>query len=290
MSRSKPLMFIVIALILAVLAGLGAHRFIQAKAQAVAASRVTTAPVVVAARDMVAGVTLKAADLSLKQWPLPGLPKDRFARVEHLVGRVLDGPAVAGEAILKSKLVPKDRSGGLSTLVKPGMRAVTVGVDPVIGVAGFVQPGDRVDVVATVEIGKFADDPTSRIVLQDVEVLAVGENVDVPGQEKKKSTKPRQVKVVTLQMNPAQSQRLALAASKSHLLLTLRNQRDHVMTKAGHIHMTHVFPLPPKPVQKAPVQVKPRVRKQEIEIIKGVTRSTGGRSKKDDRSGKGRQS
>ena len=154
-------------------------------------------------------------------------------------------------------------------MVPEGYRAMTVRVDEVIGVGGFVQPGDRVDVLATVDRGGFRDDPASRVVLQDVPVLTVGEKMQEEGEGAK--AKRRKVTVVTLQVEPQQGERLALAANEGKVVLALRNQGDRQEAATPGVRLTALVPaLAPTP---APAPQAQPAAAEGVEVIKGVNRS-----------------
>ncbi len=177
MRRKGPLLFTFVAVVLALTAAWGSQRWLHAQARQAAAVRVPEAKVVVAARDLASGQKLEGFHLTTISWPRSSLPPGHFSKTKKLVGRVMAGPVVKGEVLLPSKLAKEGLSGGLSAVVPPGARAVTVRVNEVIGVAGFLQSGDRVDVYVTVNTGQYTKDPVSRMILQDVKVLAVGEQV-----------------------------------------------------------------------------------------------------------------
>ncbi len=271
MLRKGPVIFLALALVLAAVAALGAYRWIQTQAEVAARNRVVLAPVVVAAGELPAGQKLEPSHLAVQRWPLANIPAGHFARPVDLKGRVLRTPLVAGEVLLPSKLAPMGLAGGLSAVVPEGYRALTVRVDEVIGVGGFVQPGDRVDVLCTVATGPFRDDPATRIVLQDVKVLTTGEKVESAHRGKPKKQK---VKVVTLQLLPEQGERLALAAQEGKVLLALRNQGDRNTEKTKGVMLTSLMPTlaAPKP-KAAPKETAPVRSKDTVEVIKGVQRS-----------------
>ncbi|MFH1035587.1 MAG: Flp pilus assembly protein CpaB [Pseudomonadota bacterium] len=268
MPRKAPLLFMVLALALAALAAWSAHRWILARADQAAATKVATSPILVAAANLPAGQRLEASHLTLQRWPAGTLPAGHLAQISQAQGRVIRGPLVKGEVLLAGKLLPEGLAGGLSAVVPEGYRAMTVHVDEVIGVGGFLQPADRVDVLVTVSRGPFQDNPATRLVLQDVPVLAVGEKAQDEGEGSK--IKRQKVTVVALQLKPEQGERLALAASEGKILLALRNQGDHQDHGTSGVRLTSLVP----PVQAAP-QPPPPPKKEPptIEVIKGVNRS-----------------
>lgn len=274
MRRQGPALLMLLALILAGVAAWAAHQWIRGQAAAAAANQIRLAPVLTASRDLDAGQLLEDAHLRRQSWPVTNLPAGYLGDPKAVVGRVLKAPVVAGEVILAAKLAPKGLSGGLSAVVPEGFRAMTVRVDEVIGVGGFVRPGDRVDVLVSLAHGPFRDDPVGRVVLQDVPVLTVGERV----QETTKDGKPQKqkAKVATLQVKPEQAERLALASAEGKILLALRNQGDHATPDTAGVRLTLLAPAAAAAVQeqKPAAPAQPKAPKNTVEIIKGVTLSS----------------
>jgi pilus assembly protein CpaB len=180
-----------------------------------------TSQVVVAAMDLPLATTLKPEHLALIEWPRDVRPSGTITDIKDAVGRVLVSRLVQAEPVMTSKLAAREAGSGLAALIPPNMRAAAVRVDDVVGVAGFIHPEDRVDVLVTIrpENGETA----SKVILQNVKVLAVGKQIEV---EEKSRGKSLPVTVATLLVTPEQSERLALAASQGKLLLTLRSWTD----------------------------------------------------------------
>ncbi len=181
---------------------------------------------VVAASVVDAGMPLAASNLRLLQWPGQTAPQGGFDSTEKVIGRVTRQPLVPGEPILESRLAPVDMKGGLSATLEPGKRAITVRVNDVIGVAGFALPGSYVDVLVSARDAH--NEPFSKIVLNRVKVLAVAQETAAD------PVKPKVVNAVTLELTPAESERLDLARSVGNLSLALRNELDRAqLTSAG---------------------------------------------------------
>jgi pilus assembly protein CpaB len=151
------------------------------------------------------------------------IPDGAFESAEKLVGRVAVVNIAAREAITDTKLAPEGTEGGLTALIPEGYRAMTVKVDDAAGVSGFIQPGTLVDVVVVIDPKENSNqDPISKVVLQNIKVLANAQNIDKPKNEREATT----VKAVTLQVTPEQAEKLALASNEGKLQLIMRNSTD----------------------------------------------------------------
>ena len=212
-------------LLIAIVAGGGlayaTYNFVNSN-RAVQATAAPTQPVVVAAADLQLGAELKKEDLSVLQFPQGTAPEGSFANPAELYGRGLIVPVVKNEVVLGAKLASKEAGAGLPPIIPEGMRAVSVRVNEVVGVAGYVLPGTRVDVIATANPTTQASDATSKVVLANVQVLTAGTRIE-PDQDKGKAMP---VTVVTLLVNPEQAERLALASTEGKIQLALRNPLD----------------------------------------------------------------
>ncbi|PYR02037.1 MAG: Flp pilus assembly protein CpaB [Acidobacteria bacterium] len=183
---------------------------------------IPTTPVVVAASDLDIGAELRREDLRIIEWPANALPADAIHDLKDAVGRGLIMPVIQNEPILPMKLASKEAGAGLPPAIPPGLRAVSVRVNEVIGVAGYVLPGTHVDVVATVSPTQNQHDMTSKVILTNVLVLAAGTKID----RMTDKDKPMPVTVVTLLVAPEESERLTLASSEGKIQLALRNPLD----------------------------------------------------------------
>ena len=211
-------------LAIAILAGgglaYGTYNFMQN--QPVKTVNTPTTAVVVAAADLQLGSELKKEDVTVVQFPAGKTPEGTFANPQEVIGRGLIVPIVKNEPILKAKLASKEAGSGLPPVIPEGMRAVSVRVNEVVGVAGYVLPGNRVDVVATASPTDQHQDTTSKVVLSNVQVLTAGTRMEQQGDQ----SKPVQVTVVTLLVYPDQAERLALASTEGKIQLALRNPLD----------------------------------------------------------------
>jgi len=185
--------------------------------QAATPSRV----IVVAARDLPAGAIVTREDVETVAWPGSAIPEGIAQQAGDVVGRGLIVEVRKNEPLLAWKLAEKEAGGGLSITIPEGMRAVSVEVDEVVGVAGFVLPGTRVDVLATVMPGSDRSQTTTRTILQNVRALAADQRYqqEIQGE-------PQYVTVVTLLVDPDQAEALTLAATEGRIQLALRNTLD----------------------------------------------------------------
>jgi pilus assembly protein CpaB len=181
-----------------------------------------TRPVVVAAGDLDVGAEISRDDLRVIDWPQGSVPKEAISDPKDVIGRGLIMPVVQNEPILPVKLASKDAGAGLPPAIPPGLRAVSVRVNEVIGVAGYVLPGTRVDVLATVNPTDQRTDITSKVILTNVQVLAAGTKIE----RDVRDNKPVPVSVVTMLVAPEESERLTLAATEGKIQLALRNPLD----------------------------------------------------------------
>jgi pilus assembly protein CpaB len=232
--------------------------------------------VVAAAADIKIGQVLSAADLTTVQ--IQGtVPKTSILDAKNAIGRGVIQPIFAGEPILDSRLAPLGSGGGLAATIKDGYRAIAVRVDQVVGVAGFVTPGMRVDVLVSGvppnAQNTGGNNTQVRTVLQNIEVLSAGTDI-----QKDAEGKPLQVQVVNLLVTPEQAQVLALASNETRIQLVLRNPLDTKETKVQGTAMTNLFteqaPPPSKPKLSGPVRAsKPKNDTFTVTVINGSTKT-----------------
>ena len=281
MARIRIFLVLALALTAGGAFAYGTYRYVQSTPAPV--KGLPTRPVIVAATNLQLGAELKPEDVRIVEWPASAVPASSFDTADQVVGRGLIAPVVENEPILAMKLASKEAGAGLPPIIPEGMRAVSVRVNDVVGVAGYVLPGTRVDVVATVNPTQQQTDVTSKVILTNVLVLASGTKIE---QDTEKG-KPLAVSVVTLLVDPSESERLTLAGTEGKIQLALRNPvdktapatsgvkpatllgyaaarpvaaapRPRVMAKASLVPVPVVAPLPPSPT---------------VEMIRGDKRS-----------------
>lgn len=232
---------------------------------------------VVATRDLPTGTLIKDSDLAFTTW-MGVAPKGAIVARSTVVGRGVITPLYQGEPILDSRLAAVGSGAGLAAIIRPGMRACAVKVDEVVGVAGFVVPGQRVDVLID---GMAPGTPPSqgpqvRTLLQNIEVLSAGTDIQRDGEGK-----PVQVQVVNLLVTPEQAELLSLASNVTRIQLVLRNPLDTDVPKAPSLAMASLFsdgtakPAPPvRPtVARVVVPKPPAVRVYLVQVINGAKKT-----------------
>lgn len=214
---------------------------------------VPSAYVVVAAQAMPVGTQLTKDSVKLVPWPARSPLPDGFSSIDNVLDRGLVDGVVENEPILARKLAPIEAGAGLPPSIPPGMRAISVKVNEVVGVAGFVVPGTRVDVLAIV---RQRDDSVSKIVVHNAQVLTAGTRYDQE-QAVKKDAKPVQSTVVTLLVTPDDAQRVALAQTEGRVLLALRNPLDAELAETRAVGTAGLLgALPAAPAAGAPTVKK----------------------------------
>jgi len=199
--------------------------------------------VVVASRDLAAGTLLRDIDLNMSAWP-GSPPKGAILKRVEAVDRGVLSAIYEGEPVTEYRLAPKGSGGGLAATIPPGMRACAVKVNEVVGVAGFVVPGARVDVLMTgvPPGGDPGDGPKVKTLLQNIQVLSAGTNF-----QRDQEGKPEPAQVVILMVTPAQAEILSLASNETHIQLVLRNPMDgQIFSPPGRI-MADLFGAAARP-------------------------------------------
>jgi pilus assembly protein CpaB len=276
MSRFRPFLLLGAAVLVALISALLIYNYMQKKTT-VKAVAVETQTVAVSVADLSWGTVIRKEMVKTQPYLKSSLPAGYFPDVSSLEGRVLLSPVKTGEPILESRLAPTTvKAGGVAAVVSPKKRAVGVKVDRVIGVAGFIHPGNRVDVLVTITSQEMRN-PVTKIVLENILVLAAGPEVEPKG----KAEKPAQVDVITLEVTPEEAEKLTLSATQGKIQLALRNFTDteDVLTRGVTIPAllaSYSEGPPPKPTKPAarraaparkPVSDKPEA--YTVEVVKG---------------------
>lgn len=232
---------------------------------------IPTKPVVVAAVDLEVGAEIARDDLRIIDWPANAVPAQAISDPNIVIGRGLIMPMIQNEPFLELKLAAKDAGAGLPPAIPPGLRAVSVKVNEVIGVAGYVLPGTRVDVVVTVSPTHQSADMTSKVILTNVQVLAAGTKI-----ERDVKDKPVPVSVVTLLVDPGQAERLTLASTEGKIQLALRNPLDKETPATPGIRPAALLGAPattPRAIARVVRPATPTATLPTVEIIRGDKRA-----------------
>ncbi|MEW5796522.1 MAG: Flp pilus assembly protein CpaB [Candidatus Zixiibacteriota bacterium] len=236
-------------------------------------------PVVVAVEDLTFGNVLKPEQMTTVLYPRASMPKGYYSEKDSLIGQVTKVFLMENEPITASKL--SSAGGGLSLRIADNMRAASIQVDKVSGVSGFVLPGDRVDVIASIDRYGADNDAIATTVLQNVEVLAAGEKTE------QQDDKVIQSQAVTLLVDAAGAQALALSSRQARMSLALRNPNDTDTVSIAGITRREIIEgkkpkeAPPKVVYKKSPEKKPAPAKEQpkpvdntVTVFKGGEQNT----------------
>jgi len=268
--RSRRLIIVlVLALISGLLAGWLALRLLQRTPTGQVQTERSSAEIVVAARDLPLGRVLTAQDVKVVGWPGDAIPENASTTVEEVLGRGVITPVTMNEPLLAGKMAVKEAGGGLPIVITEGMRAVSVRVNEVIQVAGFVMPGTHVDVFVTIEPPEGrSGGPITKLVLENVTVLTANQIV-----QQGPNGEPVTATVVTMLVTPDDAEKLIHAANKGQIQLGLRNTLDLDSVETRGVQVTDLLPQ----IQRAaPVRTVPTTRRtnQGIEIWRGAEETT----------------
>ncbi len=262
MGKYRAFIFLGLAFIFALITSFLIINYLQGKTK-VKDAALDTQPAVVSKVDLKWGTMLTKEMLETKPFLKKSLPSGSSIDPSSLVGRVLISPVNTNEPILESKLAPTTlKTGGVAAVISPKKRAIAVRVDKVIGVAGFVHPGNRVDVLVSLRMEKNQV-PVTKTILENILVLAAGPETETTGKEAKASL----VEVITLEVTPEEAERLALSVTEGKILLALRNFNDpeDVMTKGMTIPVLLASYSSGAPVKETrPIPVRTAVTKRSV--------------------------
>jgi pilus assembly protein CpaB len=245
--NGRFIFMVIIALVFAGLSALLAKVWINNKVN----KDVITSSVVIAATDIPFGVKLEPLHLKTVAWPGTDVPQGSFSKVDDVIGKIVKNSFYAGELITEKRIAEHLGGSTLSSLVSENSRAISIRVDDVVGVSGFVLPGNRVDILAT-QTSRDGGTPQARTrtILENIKVLAVDQEAS-PDKEK-----PAVVRAVTLELKPEEAEKMVEAMQEGTIQLTLRNPLDSnasVREAPPLVQPTHV--ARPMPRRAAPALV-----------------------------------
>ncbi len=269
----RTALVLVVALVMATLASYALYLAVQQ--MPVREVEVNSIPAVVASQDLPVGTLVTIDHVKVVAWPASSPVPNGFATIEEVLDRGLIAGIVMNEPLTEFKLASREAGGGLPPSIPLGMRALSVRVNEVIGVAGFVVPGTRVDVLATVS--QASGGSISKVVVSNVQVLTAGTRYDL---EQARTGESMPSTVVTLMVTPEEAERIALAGNEGSLVLTLRNPLDTKPTETEGIRTASLMGPAPKPavivrLRNTRAAVKPApepVKTYTVEAIRGGQR------------------
>lgn len=251
MNRTRLMMIGVLALAL----GFFASVYVYKNLQKGGPSRENQVQVIVAADDLQVGARVEEHDIKTIWVPQEDLPPGAPRRRADVLGHGVIIPIAKGEFILPNRLAGENAGAGLPSLIPPGMRAVSVRVNEVVSVAGFVTPGTRVDVLLTGTPGSGSEQQTTTV-LQNVAVLASGHTL-----ERTSTGEAQNTAVITLLVSPDDAQRLTLASAEGHIQLALRNPLDTKQDEVASSNSRGLYKGMPPVVAPVVHHVTPKVTK-----------------------------
>lgn len=237
------------------------------------------ASVLVTKVSIPAGGSILANQVELAQRAVDGIPAGSIKSLKDAEGRVVRSTLYPGEIVLEERLIKRGSLGGLPSLIPKGMRAITLKVDDTIGVSGFIRPGNYVDVLTTVDIEGDVKETVTKTILQSIQVIATGNEIENADEDKKAKVVP----TVTVLVNLDQAERLSLAVNAGTIRLVLRNHEDLEPVLTEGVTLTSLIPqfhpelkLPVPVLAEEEVAIAPTpvpVRAHVIEVYRGAEKS-----------------
>lgn len=261
-----------LSLVLGLVAAFGIWEYLN-KTQEKVEKLTVTKNVVVAAKEIMAGEKITAEDLTVKSFTAQEAPSNYSSKPQIFVGRIPKNNISSSEVLTADKLLEAGSPGGITSLIPKGQRAITIRVNDISGVGGFIGPGDRVDVLTVTDSGRKGE-LISKTILQSVLVLASGEQLIDPNKAPGGVAAPKGVNQLTLSLGLTDAEKLALAVAKGEIRLILRAFGDKNEEEDFGVVTGDVFgylqndPFP----QNAISSQIPQVSKKSIELILGSSR------------------
>ena len=266
MNLPRGTIFLAAAVVAGLVATFGIHHYVSVKTRVVKAP---TRQVFIAAADISPGTVIAGPAVKAVTWPQEVIPPNSVATMREIEGRVVKVPIPQGNPVLFSMLAPVGTAAGLSGILEDGKRALTVKVDEVAGVAGFVHPGDHVDVLMDMAMkDEGAQEHFSKTILHDITILTIGQIWEQKGENK-----PMVVNTVTLELSPDQAEVLNLASNNGKIRLALRNRNNKTVAQTAGV-TTSILVNGANAKKETPVAAVQTAREDKrVEVIKGLDRS-----------------
>jgi pilus assembly protein CpaB len=267
--RTRSLVLLFVALAAGSAAAWISLGYLRRQAQPLLSQTTAAGHAVVATKDLPVGTVVGESDVREVAWPGNAVPPGLLATKAEVVGRGVVTGMRLNEPFLETKLASRGTGGGMPILITEGMRALSIRVDEVIGVAGFVVPGTRVDVLFTME-GAAAGEQVTKAILQNIQTLAAGQSTQVDA-----DGRPQSVPVITLLVTPEQAETLALASTQGRIQMTLRNAIDTLPIRTAGARASTLFGAPraaptgPQPAGWRRTAAPPRSPVAQETIVEG---------------------
>ena len=265
MNLPRGTIFLAAAVVAGLVATFGIHRYVSVKTRVVKAP---TRQVFIATADISPGTAITGQAVKPVTWPQEVIPPNSASSMRELENRVVKVPIPQGNPILFSMLAPEGTAAGLSGILEDGKRALTIKVDEVAGVAGFLHPGDHVDVLVDMAMHGENKEHFSKTILHDISILTTGQIW-----EQKGDNKPMVVNTVTLELSPEEGEVLNLASNQGKVRLALRNRNNKTIAQTSGVTTSVLINgAAAKKAEKVAGQSPAREDKR-VEVIKGLDRS-----------------
>ena len=257
MLKKSKFTYLLLSLVMGIGAAVLADNWIQQRISPDPSTELEYEPVIVADMDIPFGHKVQLNQLKVIEWPkTTPLPGGVIQKMDEVEGRIANQTILKGEMILSSRIVEQGSGSTLAAVISPNKRAITLRVNDVVGVAGFLLPGNRVDVLASRKINKRV---STKTLLEDLKVLAVDQTASP------EKDKPIVVRAVTIEADPQQAEKLFKATEEGRIQLVLRNPTDREQRIAS------VSPAPtPAPVKKATKRVRKQDPYSSVTVIRGT--------------------
>jgi pilus assembly protein CpaB len=260
MNLPKGVIYVVLAGMAGLVATFTIHRYISIKTKMPVTA---TNEVAVASGDVYPGTALSSNLVTITSWPTNLIPSKAASSLRQVEGRVVVMPIAKGEAILFTKLAPEGTAAGLGALLDETKRALSVRVDDVSGVAGFVHPGDHVDILVDLPVPNGSEH-FSKTILQNVVVLSAGQFW-----EQSNERKPVLVNTVTLELTPEEAEILNLASNQGKIRLALRSRQNKALVQTPGVATSHL--ITGRAIKEK--ESNPQQDGRSVEVIKGLERT-----------------
>ena len=276
MSKSIAIGVLILAIASGLIAGATVVNYVRQQKSQLTQKTPALESVVIAKESIPAGSRIEATQIAVVQRLPSDIPANAIHSDKGLQGRVTKSAVYPGEIIVENRLVEPGSVGGLPALIPEGMRAMTLRVDDTISVAGFVRPGHHVDILTTIDVDKVQGKTFSKAILQDIQVIATGQEIENNDEKKAKV-----VSTVTVLVKLEQAERLTLAANAGMIRLVLRSLDDDSQIQTPGVSLSSLIPqsdrepeLPkPEPVEYSEPPQSKILNHRTIEVYRGIEKS-----------------